>query len=134
MKPNSKQFEKLRQKWYSKLKKDGFDDIEDSSGNIKNLHKSKFLPSKHKGTSYEGIKLRNDAKQEYYRFAEQFLHDYPFDTKLEQLIWQYHSEGIGYRHIPAELKKHRFTMGHDSVRKKIDELKKIMLDKALKHE
>lgn len=94
----TKEFKALQTKWYDKLKKKGFDDIEDTQSTkefIKEWH-SVYFQKRHTPMSFY-------AKQEYYYLAQTFLNEHPFQTKQEKRIWILHSEGLSIRKIAIEL-------------------------------
>lgn len=93
MKPSKK----LIDKWYGKLAKSGFEDIEDNLGynNVNRHHASDFG--------------RQDAelvaiKQEYYYLATQYLHANTFKVAFDRKVWELHAEGETVRSIAAKLK------------------------------
>jgi hypothetical protein len=112
-----KNFQKLQQKWYAKLEKSGFKDIEQDEDNLKRWS-SDFTTKKFLDT-YE-------AKADYYYMATQFLNDYKFETQIERVIWEYHAEGISNRNVAKLLKKVKISMSHSSVLIIVSRLKKIM--------
>jgi len=89
-------FKALQKKWYSKLKKEGFEDIEQDEENLKVW--SQVFFGKH---SIEQIQ----AKQAYYQMATNFLEEYPFETERDRIIWEYHANGISAREIVVLFKK-----------------------------
>lgn len=97
-KPTSNDLEAQTKKWYAKLKKSGFEDIERHE-NARFVLKS----SSDKFTTPEAIRDYY-AKSEYYSMARKFLHDYKFASKLERIIWEYHTEAISVRDIALLLK------------------------------
>jgi hypothetical protein len=96
-------YEELRDKWYAKLEKKGFKDIEYPDGVLKR--------HTHVSTNKHGQfnQVWRDSKEEYYRFATHFLNDYQFTSKLEKTIWTYHTEGLGAPAIADTLNKVRKT-------------------------
>ena len=107
----------LQDKWYTKLKKDGFEDIESDEDNLKVW--SSVLFARH---SIEQIQ----AKQAYYTMATNFLEDYKFKTRREEIIWTYHSEGISYRDISKLLKRVRVKLSHTAVQNIVHKLQAAM--------
>lgn len=100
MNPKSKEFKKLQETWYAKLrlKDPEFKDIEQNEHSLRLFHATYFSDSR-----------RNDpnvvaAKMEYYRLAGHFLYDHKFDSTLEKTIWQMHSDGKSIRTIEKVLK------------------------------
>lgn len=112
-------YEKLRDKWYKKLKKAGFEDIEQDEYNLK---KWSSLPAlKTPATVWY-------AKVEYYNLADRFLHEHKFESELEKIIWEYHANAVSTRNIAKLLKKVRVTdMCYVTVWRIINKLKQIML-------
>jgi hypothetical protein len=88
-------FKQLQAKWYKKLKDSGFEDAESSESHLK------------KWSNCFTREVQTDeqllAKREYYRMAENFLTTYKFKTRLDQVIWDYHSNGMSARNIAATL-------------------------------
>jgi len=107
----------LQESWYKKLKKDGFEDIEQDEDNLKVWSSVFFLRN-----SPEQIQ----AKQAYYQMASNFLEDYKFKTRREEIIWTYHSEGISYRDISKLLKKVRIKLSHTAVQNVVHKLQAAM--------
>jgi 23S rRNA A2030 N6-methylase RlmJ len=118
---HSKEFKKLRDKWYKRLKDSGFVDIENKNGELLTSHadyfryRQKMLGS----TTFE-------VKEEYYRLARQFLSDHKFADKREMLIWEYHSEGKSIREIVRRLKARGHTAYKDLVSNTVKELSQLM--------
>lgn len=98
MRKNNKkaEFQKLKTKWYGKLKKSGFEDIESDEDNLKVWSSIFYL--RRSNISWE-------AKASYYQMASNFLEEYKFTSNIEKIIWEYHSNGIGVRDISKLLKK-----------------------------
>lgn len=87
---------KLQAKWYQKLKAKGFEDIEDSGGQLKRWD-NYFFKSK------DPIKMQ--AQEQYYRLARQMIHTFDWPTKLDKRIWELHAEGFNSIEIGAIVKK-----------------------------
>ena len=120
MSNNTKEFKKLQDQWYAKLKKEGFKDIEQDEDHLK---------------SYASTDLINNytpetfaIKENYYIAAGHFLHSYEFKCKADRLIWEYHSEGKALVEIVKLLKKHRIksykNKVHETVKTLRNEMKK----------
>jgi hypothetical protein len=118
----SKEFLKLQEKWYKKLKSDGFEDIEQDEEHLTVWHTHLF------NQNYDDVKFQ--AKEDYYRAAGHFLHDYPFKNKKERLIWQLHSEGISIRHIVKKLKSLSFNAYRREVHEVVMKLTREMINKC----
>jgi len=84
------EFETLKDQWYKKLEDSGFDDIEQDEFKLKAWSSQLFIHSTQ--TSWE-------AKAIYYQMATNFLEEYKFSSKLDQIIWEYHANGLGVREI-----------------------------------
>lgn len=112
-----KEFNKLKQVWYKKLKKSGFEDIELNEKYLKNPS-SKFLRKRSLDT------FQN--RENYYYMATCFLNDYKFKTRLDKIVWEYHANGISVRNIVMLLKTVKIRCNRDSICKKTQELRKIM--------
>lgn len=116
----TKEFKALNDKWQKKLKKSGFEDIEDEKGNID--RGSWDFRTKKVLYSYQ-------TKVEYYYKATQFLNDYNFETPLDRAVWTYHVEGIGRREIAKLLQKLKMsTLEHASIGFIIVRLNKEMVE------
>lgn len=117
MKSKKDSFKELQKKWYKKLAKEGFDDAELDEDNLK-LWSTRFF-ARH---SIEQIQ----AKQAYYQMAENFLHEYKFDTKRDHIIWEYHTGGISVRDIVKVLRKVNIKIGRQTVWNAVKSLRKKM--------
>lgn len=93
----------LKGKWYEKLKKVEFEDIERDEDTIK-AYSSDTFRRRNVDNQAGGWQV----KAEYYYMATQFLNEYKFNTKMEQIIWEYHAEGIGAEDIAKTLKSMDF--------------------------
>ena len=113
---NSKKFKDLQAKWYKKLEKSGFDDIE-------KLDHIKFqTESSYYWRNYGHEKFAE--KQRYYQLAGQFLHQYVFDSPRDKEIWRLHSEGLAIKtEIPKKIKDIKRSQIHETIKR----LRKIML-------
>lgn len=96
---SEQEYKSIQKEWYSKLKQEGFEDIEtfDHKGIPHDMMKKDFYIDIAKNPEQYA------AKTEYYRLAGQFLNDYKFNTLLDRNIWFAHSEGQSIREIPAFL-------------------------------
>lgn len=92
-KPKQPSYQELRETWYKKLTDSGFEDIETNDFNLKSSA-NKFAKRKN---LYD--------KSEYFYMARQFLNDYKFESKREQVIWEYWAEGMSVRDIAETLQK-----------------------------
>lgn len=118
-------YEEEREKWYSKLKKEGFEDIEADEYNLKVYANNRF-----KATFKELGPGGWQAKAAYYQMASNFLESYKFENNIEKAMWMYHTEGISYRDIAKTLNKlnKKYRLDKNSVNKTIQKLKNKMFD------
>jgi hypothetical protein len=120
----TKEFKDLQKIWNKKLERSGFEDIErkDSvgarSGRLK-THALKNIVDNYTAEEFA-------VKEEYYRLAGQFLHEYKFKSDKDKTIWRMHSEGISYLDIIKALKKKGVTAYKDLVQKTIERLAEEM--------
>lgn len=103
------QLKKLTAQWYQKLKDSGFEDIEDSAGNLKQYHSIRFLA--------KNIRTGFNEKQRYYELASQLLYSFPFKDKRMKNVWKLHAAGLQVPEIASALK-----ISEESVRKTISYL------------
>lgn len=89
-----------RRKWYEKLAKTGFVDVEytdwntGESGNLlQGITTAQMLR--------RGVPTTQE-QQRYYELARQYLHSHSF-TRLGRMVWKRHSEGIGTRDIAQQV-------------------------------
>lgn len=92
----TKEFLELNKKWQEKLKKSGFEDIEDGKEEL--LVSSAIFKKKKFLKTYK-------IKEEYYYMATHFLNEYRFDSNIDRVVWTYHVEAISARDISKLLKK-----------------------------
>lgn len=115
--PINKEYQKLKKLWYKKLAKSGFRDVEQDEDNLK-LWSSRF--------ARVPVLL---GRQDYYIMATNFLTDYEFQSKIDEAIWAYHTEGISYRNIAKLLKKARVRKtGIVKICNKVQALQKAMYE------
>ena len=109
----TKEFKELEQKWYSKLASKGFKDLErrDKSGREEGRLKTDPLENIPHFYNVEQFQI----KEEYYRMAGQFLHEYKFKTSIERTIWGMHTQGVSVRNIVKNLQAKGHTAYKDLV-------------------
>lgn len=96
---NQQELKKLQDKWYKKLAKAGFEDIEDiNSPNefLKEWHGSWFRSRGHAS--------RFTAKESYFYQAGHFLTNHEFKNEQEKKVWKLHSEGLSLREIAKAMR------------------------------
>lgn len=119
---STKEFKKLQAEWNKRLKKEGFEDIEQADGNLKlwDSHKARSMYSS-KGAEYY------EARARYYQLAGQFLHDFVFPDEETKLIWELHADGMSYRNIIKTVKSRGYSAFRDKVQRIIGELRQEMV-------
>ena len=91
------ELEQLQQQWYSKLKQNGFVDIENCN------HPDRPLTSWH---AFKWATVPHDKKEQiesYFYKARTLLHTYEFESETHKIIWELHSEGLSKRQIERQL-------------------------------
>jgi hypothetical protein len=91
-------FKELQEKWYKKLEKSGFKDIEQDEY---------YFADGHGVSTIDKRRVTWEIQQEYYRLATHFLNDHKFKNRFEQIVWEYHSNGMSVRDIADTLNKVR---------------------------
>lgn len=130
---NNPEFNKLREVWYRKLERTGFEDAERDDYKIKNPSFNYAHIDKRRKFTMEQAHIYWAAKHEYYYLANQFLHSHKFKNPRERNIWEYHSNGIGIRSIVKTINKVSSSKTtKDIVWKTLKRLQKIMKDLNLK--
>jgi len=121
---NSKDFLKLKAKWYKKLKSAGFEDAETTTGKLK-ISAKEVLRDYRLATK--------QSKEDYYAMADTFLNEYAFETDLEKTIWEYHVNGLGVHAITDTLRKARITKSNrTTIGNIINDLREVMKKRYLK--
>jgi len=112
------EYERIRDVWYKKLKDSGFEDIEQPGGSI-NIGAPRSI-------HFQEEDLRQ-ITQDYYCMAYHFLNSYEFDSELERVIWDYHTNGLSNRAIGKLLKQTKISkISRDMVWKIVSRLENIM--------
>lgn len=97
--------------WYAKLAKSGFVDVEYDEYNLK--RNSGYLNEDgREGVNLEKRRLKLEQTLEYYSMCRRFLWDFNFQSKIEKVIWEYHSESISCRNIAKILKEVKTKRGY----------------------
>lgn len=111
---NNLKYKKLRDKWYLKLKKSGFTDIEDVNSPKEMLlswDSFRFIKSSSKESKHnkwfvdEGgsVTLKHKAIETYFQNAAWFLENHTFDTSLDKRAWKLHADGLSLQEIAKKL-------------------------------
>lgn len=125
----SKSFKALKKKWYAKLEKSGFEDIEQNEDYLKQYTSTKFYRGRQNGKDFEELMFLNESKETYYRLAGHFLNDYEFADAKEKRIWALHSEGESFVDIAEAIRNRHNKANKDSVNRVIKRLAEEMLKK-----
>lgn len=98
------EFAKLQQHWYSKLKAEGFKDLEWVDNKTGFGHDAPFMGSK--SISYLRSKYSRGA-EEHFRRCRIFLAHYQFARKERQMkyILEWHTDGLSLRDIVAKMQE-----------------------------
>jgi len=91
-------FLELQKKWYDRLARNGFEDIEWTEPQGQNSH---YL----KGHIMSARKVYNHATEEHFRRVRIHLVNAKFDSPLERYIWKRYSLGDSYRTIIKRVEK-----------------------------
>lgn len=113
MKIGDSSFKDLQKKWYKKLAKTGFVDVETDQGDLKvpehrhyrqhDGHTNRY--SVNEKTEIAGIIQRAESAAEYYRLAGDFLREYKFKSAADKRIWASHAEGATVREMASVNKR-----------------------------
>lgn len=112
-------FKKLQQKWYEKLAKSGFQDIEDLS--------RPYQPLKTWDSFYfrgEFTPAQFEERRAYFERAERAFNKYPFKTALDKQVWYLHSQGHTIRETSVILAEHGIKKSKTTVFVILKRLKK----------
>lgn len=107
--PHSKkhtEYDKARAIWYAKLRKSGFEDIEQDDDNLK-AWSCKIV-------GYQPGVVVNQ-KETYYYLATQYLNYHQFEVALERSVWMYHADGLYPREIADTLNKLKIKISKSKV-------------------
>lgn len=112
----TEEFKKLNEKWRQRLKKSGFEDIEENRGEEQSLR----VWHRHRSSYFDVLIFYH--LQEYYYTANKFHDEHTFKSKTEKEIWRLHANGQSLRNISTQL-----NIILSRVRTTVAKLKKIML-------
>jgi hypothetical protein len=118
----TKEFKELQAKWYAKLEKKGFVDVEQDEDKLKAWHSHRFQNQNNTNDM--------EAKQEYYRMAGIFLYEHEFKDDWERKVWELHSDGVVSSEISKILKKLNMKHYEDGVYKTVKDLAEVMVKKC----
>lgn len=98
----TKGFAKLQEKWYKKLKKEGFVDLEDVRGNLWTWS-SFYFSCRYTPDRFHDI-------ERFYQEAEVFLHEHPFKNVRDRAVWELFCQGKTVQAISKALKARHFKL------------------------
>lgn len=87
-----KKYQALKKQWYAKLKKSGFNDIENDKGLIDYVSAKSTLLKKQGPEKIE-------IAYSFYSAAREMMHKHTFKSSLESTVWAHYSEGDSPRKI-----------------------------------
>lgn len=126
----TKDFKKLQKKWYERLKRRGFKDIEHDDTHLKQFSGKTSIDREDGSSKLDTwaemgitVKIKDHWKTEYYSRARKFLGEYRFKNKTERKIFEMHSEGVGVRVIADKLNSYRRKV-HETLQRLVLEMKK----------
>ncbi len=112
------EFQKLQAQWYKKLEEDGFKDIEQADGKLKTWS-SRFV--------HDRVQELGEEREPYYALCTQFLNEHLFDNRFEQIIWEYHTNGLSSKEIAKVFEKAKvYKTNYQTVWLITKKLEKIM--------
>lgn len=100
---SKKEFKKLKDEWYKKLKDSGFEDIEHDEDNLKTW----ALELSRRTNTDKTVVF--EAKMTYYSMARNFLNDYQFNNEVDKKVWADHTEGISIEKITRSINESKLT-------------------------
>jgi hypothetical protein len=118
----TKKFQKLKDKWYKKLERNGFEDIEQNENALKVWESQAFSDHRYNRHTFA-------EKQEYYSLAGRFYHEHEFESKKIKEIWRLHSEGLSLSAIYEKVKTKKRGFSRPNIHLIIKKLEKEMFKK-----
>lgn len=125
MSNNPREFKKVQDKWYEKLKDEGFQDIENTQHEerpLKKWHFNFFRNGRKSDRAMETnpaqrtlIEYRSTA--DFYQQASALLFTYRFENKTHKKIWELFCEGMTERHIAKKIKIYKKSTIHLVIKK-----------------
>lgn len=120
---NDPKLSKLKAKWYAKLKKKGFEDIEHDERNLKQFSGKTSIDDELGRSKLERWaqwgklpQIKNHIKYEYFSECRRFLEIHKFKNKTERKMFEMHSDGLGVRVIAVSLKTYRRKV-HETIQR-----------------
>lgn len=117
----AKGFKNLKDEWYARLQKEGFEDAEQDE-----IYLKQTSIGASSSVSKRALEVSTTSREEYYRYVGQFLYDYKFQTEREREIWALHTEGTSIREIVKHFQSKKIPTGKDRVQNLIKKVAKEM--------
>jgi hypothetical protein len=105
MKQKDPKYKQVENHWYTVLKNEGFQDIEDSKTGMLKEWDFNFFRNQFNLIDYSTTVL-------YYEKAKQLLLFHPFKDDTHKTIWELHCDGLSERKIAQKVKKYKKSMVH----------------------
>ena len=114
---NTDDYNKLQSEWYERLKKEGFNDIENSRTRLLNEWSVSF---------FRNYKDKNvyDVCEWYFDEARRILNEYQFNNDNDKAVWELHCEGRTIRQIAMKINIACFS--RSTIHRKIKKLRKLI--------
>jgi len=107
MKPKDQSYKKLEQLWYDKLKKEGFQDIENTKTDERLLKEWDFNFFRNQFNL-----IQYESTLGYYDQAKEILVSESFKSEIHKKVWELHCEGLSERSIAVRVKEYKKSMIH----------------------
>jgi hypothetical protein len=121
----SKKFKDLRNKWYAKLNKEGFEDIEINRTDGSSFEYPALRNPGYKWETFE--KKYNVHIFNHFRACRNFLSHAQFASTFDKQVWQMYTEGVSIRKIAQHFCQNGQQLSAFPIFRKIKELKIQML-------
>lgn len=113
---NQRKFRKVQDHWYEELKREGFEDIENTQREdrpLKKWHFSLFNSKSDREPRHDGrVALQYRTTTEFYQQASDLLLTYQFASRVEKRIWELFCDGNTEREIAALVKEYKKSSIH----------------------
>lgn len=107
---NKSKIRDLTNKWYAKLKKSGFEDIEFYDSNTGYGQNADYLKN---SAAKLASKYRPETAQ-HYRICSNFAAHYTFPNAKIKFIFSLYAEGVTFREIIKQTKAHKYSWVYKS--------------------
>lgn len=114
----SQEFNQLQSKWYQKLERSGFSDIE-INGDLLHIYEGSYFGTNYTPKSFE-------EKKRYFERATELESAGIFLDQTERLVWSLHASGVPIRKIVEVLESRGIKKHKDHVNQIINDLQDMM--------